>query len=47
MMSCPHPNRKEEKRYNDSKQVTNYSDWKWTTNKNLPNAEYSGNTKVE
>lgn len=36
-----------QERYTDSKQVTNYSDWKWTTNKNLPNAEYSGNTKVE
>ena len=34
-------------RYTDRENVVTYSDYKWTTNPNLPNAEYTGNTKVE
>lgn len=34
-------------RYNSTKNVVTYSDYKWTSNPNLPNAEYTGRTKVE
>lgn len=34
-------------RYNNTKNVVSYSDYKWTSNPNLANAEYTGKTKVE
>ena len=34
-------------RYNSTQNVVTYSDYKWTSNPNLPNAEYTGQTKVE
>ena len=34
-------------RYTENKTVTTYGDYQWSTNRNIPNAEYTGATKVQ